>query len=103
MASQIEHSFCADLTISLCNNQYLLKLQVDGEVREQLVFQSEILLTDWVKATFQTAGWNLYVHLQSREACHRHRVLELGHKLSRQGIMIGISEQKRIHQLKVTC
>jgi hypothetical protein len=93
MASQIEHSFCADLIISLCDNQYLLKLQVDGEVREQLVFQSELLLMDWVGTIFQTAGWNLYVHLQSRQACHRHRVLELGHKLTRQGMMIGISEQ----------
>lgn len=98
MTSQIGHSFCVELNINLCDNCYLVNLQVDGEVREQLVFQSELLLTDLVSAIFRTTGWNLYVHLRSREACHRHRVLELGHKLSRQGMMVGISEQKRIHR-----
>lgn len=98
MTSQTRHSFCIELNINICDNCYLVNLQVDGEVREQLVFQSEPLLTDLVSAIFRTTGWNLYVHVRSRETCHRHRVLELGHKLSRQGMMVGISEQKRVHR-----
>jgi len=91
MPNQAGLSCCVDLRIRLCDNHYHADLLVDGISRMQLVFQSELLLTAWVAAIFRTVNVDLYVHLRSIEASYKHRVVDLSHSLSLQGMMVGIT------------
>jgi hypothetical protein len=68
-------------------------VRIDGMFKEQIEFQTEHQLTHWAGANFPFAGVDLYVHIRPRDQWHRQRALELADKLSRQGLMIGISRQ----------
>lgn len=93
MPNQAELSCCVDLRIRLCDNHYHADMLVDGISRMQLEFQSVLLLTDWVAAIARTVNIDLYVRLQYKEASYKHRVVDLGHRLSLQGMMVGITGQ----------
>ena len=87
---------CVELNIKVCDNGYLAELQVNGMLKGQLEFKTECQLTSWVCATLDPADRDLYVHIRPRSTCHKHRALDLADKLSRRGMMIGLSAQRSV-------
>ena len=96
MICQTLTACCVELNINVCTGRYLTEVSIDGVFKEQLEFQTEHQLTHWAGANFPFAGGNLYVHIQPREPCHNQQVLELADKLSRHGLMIGISRRRTV-------
>lgn len=94
MIGQTLPACCVELNINVCANGYLTEVRVDGVLREQLEFRQDHQLARWAGTYLGIAGEELYVHIRPQEAGHKQRALELADKLSRQGMMTGISRQR---------
>lgn len=96
MNSQAFPMCSVELVVNICADRYLAEVRVDGELKEQLEFLSQQQLARWAGANPGFAGGDIYVHIRSRQPGHKRRALELADRLSRQGLIIGISRQRPV-------
>ena len=101
MQQQLSGPAChVDLNINIFPDQYLINLQVDGMIQQYLVLQTAREVTDWTDTFLCMAGQDLYIHVRFQGAMQNPAALELAGKLSRQDLMIGITEHPAICRIK---
>jgi hypothetical protein len=101
MQQQLSGPAChVELNINIFAGQYLISLQVDGMIQKRLVLQTAREVADWTDTILCIAGQDLYIHVRPQGTRQNQVALELAGKLSRQDLMIGITEQPAICGIK---
>jgi hypothetical protein len=99
--SNLAESFCCpELNISVRGGSYLTSFQVDGIIRQQKVFETDMQVVDWTNKLLNLNGPDLYVRLRSHGPYQKRAVLELARKLSRPGLLIGLAGQRSVCRSK---
>jgi hypothetical protein len=94
MQQQLFEPACyVELNINIFARQFLISLQVDGMIQQRLVLQTAREVADWTDTILCIAGQDLYIHVRPEGTRQNQAALELAGKLSRQDLMIGITEQ----------
>lgn len=88
-----------ELTITLVSSGYRTVLKRDGVIMDRKDFAASHQVIDWANAIMDWVGQNLYIHLHLREGHSRQALLDLASTLSRQGILVGISNLRFICRL----
>jgi len=96
MADQAALASCVEINLNIFDGRYLADLQVDGMVKQQMVFKTELQVIDWTSRILCMTGPGLYVRMRTEGIRHRQRALELARKLSLPGLMIGIAGQRSV-------